>query len=101
MAPGRAEYLANVRDAEIAGLTRASDGSQTPALSPAQLDQLAAAKSLLKTCRQHGVGLRLEPDGSFVVESNGKAWRSLVDSIEAHADEIARLLGENWEPYDA
>ena len=100
-APGRAEYLASVRDAEIAGLARASDRPRPPALSPAQADALAPAKGLLKTCREHGVGLRLEPDGTLVVESNGRAWRSLVRAIEAHVDAVAQLIEARWDSNDA
>src|SRR5258708_30083471 len=38
---------------------------------------------LIRTCKEHGVGLRLEPDGVLVVAA-GRAWRSLVDAIEAN-----------------
>src|ERR1700680_8484 len=36
------------------------------------------ARRLIRICREHGVDLRLEPDGTLVVTSNGRAWRSLV-----------------------
>ncbi len=52
----------------------------------------APAQSLIDTCRQYGVGLRVDPDGTLVVESHGRAWRSLVQKIGAHADEIANML---------
>lgn len=56
----------------------------------------AAAKSLIRTCREHGVGLHVESDGTLVVESNGHAWRSLVDAIEIHADDVAVLVASGW-----
>jgi hypothetical protein len=59
------------------------------------------AQSLIRTCVEYGVGLRLEADGTLVVASNGRAWRSLVNAIEHHADAVARLLQEGWFPYDA
>lgn len=58
------------------------------------------AKSLIRTCLEYGIELRLEPDGCLVVVSHGRAWRALVNEIEAHADEIAALLMEAWEPRD-
>ena len=59
------------------------------------------AGTLIRTCLEYGVGLRVEPDGTLVVASNGKAWRSLIDAIEAHVDEIAVLILNKWSPYDA
>jgi hypothetical protein len=52
----------------------------------------APAQSLIDTCRQYDVGLRVDPDGTLVVESYGRAWRSLVQAIGAHADGIANML---------
>lgn len=77
--PGHAEYLDQIA-------TRA---------------QLEPARSLIRTCREYGVGLRLEPDGTLVVESNGKAWRSLVRAIEAHVDAVAQLINTRWDSNDA
>lgn len=54
------------------------------------------ARSLLRTCREHGIGLRLEEDGTLVVASNGRAWRALVDAIEANVDEVAKLVADGW-----
>jgi hypothetical protein len=62
---------------------------------------LSAAKSLIRTCREYGVGLRLDPDGALVVVSNGRAWRSLVSAIEAHVDDIAQLIVTGWDGTDA
>lgn len=59
------------------------------------------AGALIRTCLEYGVGLRVEADGTLVVASNGKAWRSLIDAIEAHVDEIAALILNGWSPYDA
>lgn len=59
------------------------------------------AGTLIRTCLEHGVGLRVEADGTLVVASNGNAWRSLIDAIEAHVDEIAVLILSGWSPYDA
>jgi hypothetical protein len=59
------------------------------------------ARRLIRTCREYGVGLRLEPDGPLVVTSNGRAWRSLVDAIETNVDAIAELLLAGWDGSDA
>src|SRR5271167_2933053 len=53
-APGHAEFFARVHNSEMDRL------AQTPALNPGPIDLLAAAKSLIRTCREYGVGLRLE-----------------------------------------
>ena len=73
---------------EVERLARA-DGYPTP------------AQLLMKTCVEHGVGLRLDPDGTLVVESHGRAWRALVKEIENHVEEIAALIEEGWQAYDA
>ena len=64
-------------------------------------DRLEPARRLIRTCREYGVGLRLEPDGTLVVESNGRAWRSLVRAIEAHVDAVAQLIEARWDSNDA
>jgi hypothetical protein len=61
----------------------------------------AEARRLIRTCREYGVGLRHEPDGTLVVTSNGRAWRSLVDAIEANVDAVAELLLAGWDGSDA
>jgi hypothetical protein len=74
-----------------------------------RLDRLAApqsaneiaAKSLIRTCREYGVGLQLDPDGTLVVQCNGRAWRSLVDAIEVHIDSVAELIIAGWDSTDA
>jgi hypothetical protein len=59
------------------------------------------ARCLIRTCKEHGVGLRLEPDGMLVVTSNGRAWRALVDAIEANVDAVAELISVGWDGSDA
>jgi hypothetical protein len=59
-----------------------------------------AARSLIRICKEHGVGLRLEPDGTLVVASNGRAWRSLVDAIEENVDAVAELVSVGWDGSD-
>jgi hypothetical protein len=59
------------------------------------------ARRLIRTCRECGVGLRLEPDGTLVVTSNGRAWRSLVAAIEANVDAVAELIMASWDGSDA
>src|SRR6266478_5439070 len=59
-----------------------------------------SAMSLIKTCKEHGVGLKLDTDGTLIVISNGAAWRSLVNAIEAHVDEIVELLMAGWDGTD-
>ena len=67
---------------------------------PQSASQLKAME-LVRTCCEYGVGLKLDPDGTLVVQSNGKAWRSLVDVIEVHIDSIAELVAAGWNPMDA
>jgi hypothetical protein len=85
-------------DAEYHGRDRLA---KTFLLNPGPIDALAAAKSLIRTCRECGVGLRLEADGTLVIESNGRAWRSLVRSIEAQVDAVAQLIEARWDSDDA
>ena len=66
-------------------------------LSFAQIE----ARRLIRTCKEYGVGLRLEPDGMLVVTSNGRAWRSLVDAIDANVDAVAELISAGWDGNDA
>jgi hypothetical protein len=74
-----------------------------------RLDRLAVPQSasqlkameLVRTCREHGVGLKLDSDGTLVVVSNGKAWRSLVNEIELHIDAVAELIMAGWDSTDA
>jgi len=58
------------------------------------------ARRLIRTCKEHGVGLRLDPDGTLVVTSNGRAWRSLVDAIEVNVDAVAELVSAGWDGSD-
>jgi hypothetical protein len=86
-----------------------NDYRETVAETHLRLDRLAApqsasqlkAKELMRTCREHAVALRLDPDGALVIVSNGNAWRALVNEIELHIDDIAELLMSGWEPMDA
>ena len=39
----------------------------------------------------------IEPDGTLVVASNGRAWRSLVDALEANVDAVAELVSTGWD----
>jgi TubC N-terminal docking domain len=65
-------------------------------LSIAQVE----ARRLIRTCKEYGVGLRLEPDGMLVVTSNGRAWRSLVDALEENVDAVAELVSAGWDGSD-
>jgi hypothetical protein len=86
-----------------------SDYRQRVAETHLRLDRLAVAQSanqlramdLIRTCREFGIGLRLDPDGTLVVVSNGKAWRSLVDQIETHIDAVVELIMAGWISTDA
>lgn len=60
----------------------------------------AAAKSLIRISREHGIGLRVEDDGTLIV-SNGRAWRSLINAIEGHVNEVAALIAAGWDGSDA
>lgn len=65
-------------------------------LSFAQIE----ARRLFRMCKEHGVGLRLESDGTLLVTSNGRAWRSLVDAIEVNVDAVAELILAGWDGSD-
>ena len=52
----------------------------------------ATPESLIDICCRSRVGLRIDPDGTVVVESYGNAWFALVRAIAAHVDEIASIL---------
>ena len=62
--------------------------------------RLDGARSLIRTCREYGVGLRLETDGTVVVESNGKAWKALVRELERNVDQVAELIAVGWDGTD-
>ena len=59
------------------------------------------ARRLIRTCKEYGVRLCFEPDGMLVVTSNGRAWRSLVDALEANVDAVAELIMASWDGSDA
>jgi hypothetical protein len=59
------------------------------------------AWTLRRLCKEHLVGLRVEQAGTLVVTSNGRAWRSLFDAIEANVDVVAELILAGWDGSDA
>ena len=67
----------------------------------AQVLPTGPARCLIRMCREHGIGLRLEPDGTLVLQSNGRAWRGLVAAIEAHVDDVAALVAQGWDGTDS
>jgi hypothetical protein len=61
------------------------------------------AYSILQKCRDHGVALRIEPDGDLVVGKAGakahepsQPWPELLTEIEAHLEPVARLVEAGW-----
>ena len=77
--------------------TRVSGSSEGPrtladAWERVEIRADATPESLIYVCRRYGVGLRIDLDGTVVVESYGKAWCALVGAIAAHVDEIASIL---------
>jgi hypothetical protein len=66
-----------------------------------RIPESSPARNLIRTCREYGVGLRLDPDGTLVVESKGRAWRGLVAAIEAHVDDVAALVAQGWDGTDS
>lgn len=89
--PSRAEYQERQT---CARLIDAAEAERRAGLVPCP--PCAAAKSLIRTCREHGIGLHVERDGTLVVTSYGHAWRSLVNAIEIHADDVAVLVASGW-----
>lgn len=105
--PSPVEYLERQR--RLASEQSVGAFTERVAETHLRLDRLAAPQSasqlkameLVRTCREHGVGLRLDPDGALVVISNGAAWRALVAEIELHIDQIVMLLISGWDPTNA
>ena len=105
-APSHAEFMERQRDLER---QQVAQHHERVAETHLRLDRLAVpqsasdlrAKELIKLCREYGVGLKLDPDGTLVVVSNGKAWRSLVNEIELHIDAVAELIMAGWDSTDA
>ena len=111
------KYLSMIAAAEAPEPTQSTpitppdpnDYRETVVETHLRLDRLAVpqsasdlrAKELIKLCREYGVGLKLDPDGTLVVVSNGAAWRSLVRDIEQHIDAVAELIAAGWDPTDA
>ena len=77
-----------------------SRAQDDPAANPI-IEAPAEAAELIRTCREYGVGLKLDPDGTLVIVSNGNAWRALVNAIEAHVDEVTALVAAGWNGLDA
>lgn len=112
-APSHAEFIERQRVAEQQrrDLERqqVAQHHERVAETHLRLDRLATpqsasdlrAKELIRICREHGIGLRLDPDGALVVVSNGAAWRALVAELELHVDQIAALLISGWDPTNA
>lgn len=65
---------------------------------PSHCPDRAAAKSLIRTCREYGVGLHLDTDGTLVVV---RPWRSLLTALEAHVDAVAVLLAQRYDGTDS
>lgn len=106
-APSHADFMERQRDRERQDL---AEYRQRMAETEVRFDRLAAppqsasqlrAKELMRTCLEHDVGLRIDPDGALVVVSNGHAWRALVNDIELHIDAIVALLIAGWDATDA
>jgi hypothetical protein len=61
------------------------------------------AQSIIATCREHGVALRIDKNGDLVVGLAGakaneptQPWPSLLIELEAHLEEVARLVEAGW-----
>ena len=61
------------------------------------------AYSILETCREYGVALRIDDDGDLVVGKAGakaneptQPWPTLLAEIEAHLDAVAQLVEAGW-----
>jgi hypothetical protein len=56
-----------------------------------------------RTCRDHGVALRIDENGDLVVGKAGakadeptQPWRALLTEIEANLEAVARLVESAW-----
>lgn len=89
-------YPIKMRSADIAYENQTS-GRKASRLAADSGDRVeipadATPKSLIDVCRRYGVGLRIDRDGTVIIESYGKAWHALVGAMAAHVDEIASIL---------
>jgi hypothetical protein len=60
------------------------------------------AESIVRTCKRYGVALRMEPDGTLVVNCDKAVgltpgdWDALKYSLEAHTEAVAALVKSGW-----
>lgn len=64
--------------------------------------QSSPAESLVGTCQRFGVLLRIDPDGTLVVNCEkavgltSSDWNALRRSLEAHTEAVAALVRSGW-----
>jgi hypothetical protein len=91
-----ARLHAEQREAGIDRLARADGWTPLPSTE-------APAYSIISTCQGYGVALRIDQNGDLVVGKDGAQadeptlpWRSLLNAIEAHLDDVSALVEAGW-----
>jgi len=71
------------------------ESTQPPAAGPTY--------SILAACCEHGVALRIDETGDLVVgkasakaDESSQPWPTLIAALEAHVEEVARLVEAGW-----
>jgi hypothetical protein len=80
-----------------------TSGEAEKAASPYLPAKGHPAYSIIATCQQHGVALRIDEEGCLVVGKAGaesadasQPWPALIHAIEAQLDAVARLVEMGW-----
>lgn len=74
-----------------------------PDLLHETVGSITPAESLLGTCARHDVALKLDDDGTLVVnceKAQGLTpgdWQALKTSLEAHVKAVAQLVAAGWQ----
>jgi len=86
------ECLQQARDR---GLSQ-SHKAEIDLLSEADMNKITPAESIFRTCQRLGISLRLDADGTLLINREESAVPpSLVMAMKAHIEEIAQLLLDN------
>jgi hypothetical protein len=93
----------NERERRVVQGSDYSRGEAQKALSANLPAKGHPAYSIVATCQQHGIALRIDEEGYLVVGKAGaesteisQPWSSLVQAIEAQLDAVARLVEMGW-----
>jgi hypothetical protein len=98
----RARELARQAEREGLDLVQYTSALAPDFLGPDSTSRISPAESIISTCKRLDIALWLGADGCLVVGREESAIpRSLVMAVEAHVNEIARLLQADARHQDA